>query len=120
MKLRKPCDNCPWRVDAPRKHWAPDHFTAIWDNCQDDGMHVMLCHKANNLPGGAKHPDAPPCQGWLRVIGFNAIGIRLLVMCGRATLEEVEDRSPPELFESFEAMLKANKIRLPKRNKWTQ
>lgn len=117
MKLRKPCENCPWRVDAPREHWDPQHFHDIANNCRDDGMHTMLCHKANNMPGGKDHPDAPVCQGWLRVMGFNAIGVRLLATFGRITVAEVEDRSPPELFESFEAMLKANKIKITRRNR---
>lgn len=117
MKLRKPCDNCPWRIDAPRDYWDPQHFHDIANNCRDDGMHVMLCHKANNMPGGKNHPDAPPCQGWLRVMGFDAIGVRLLAMRGRVTVAEVEDRSSPELFKSFEAMLKANKIKITRRNR---
>lgn len=118
MKLRKPCENCPWRVDAPRDYWDPQHFHDIANNCRDDGMHTMLCHKANNLPLGAKDPNAPPCQGWIRVMGFNAIGVRILSITGKVTPEEVDDREGLDLFESFEDMLRANKIKLPKRNKW--
>lgn len=119
-KLRKPCDNCPWRVDAPRQYWHPDHFKEIWNNCQDDGMHTMLCHKANNLSGGSKNPTAPICQGWIRVMGFDSIGVRIATMNGKITVEEVNDATSIELFPSFEAMLKANKIKLPKRNRWTK
>ena len=118
LKVRRPCDNCPWRVDAPRGYWDPQHFVDIWKNCQDDGGNVMLCHKANNLPGGAKSLDAPPCQGWIRVMGFSAIGVRILVMTGRVSNDEVEDRDGPKLFKSFAAMLRANKIKLPKRSRW--
>ncbi len=114
-KLRRPCENCPWRVDAPRGYWDPQHFVDIWRNCQDDGLNVMLCHKSNAVPV-AERGDIP-CQGWIRVMGFDAIGVRLLVMGGKATFEEVEDKAGPELFPTFAAMMKANKIPLPKRSR---
>jgi hypothetical protein len=113
-KLRHPCSNCPWRVDAPREHWDPQHFVEIWRNCQDDGLHVMLCHKSNALP--VAEQGNVPCQGWIRVMGRDAIGVRILLMNGKITFEEVEDRGGPALFPTFAAMLKANKIRLPKRS----
>lgn len=116
MKIRRACANCPWRVDAPRGYWDPQHFVDIWRNCQDDGLHVRLCHKSGNLP--KEERGSVPCQGWIRVMGFDAIGVRLLVMRGHATFEEVEDRDGPRLFPSFTAMLRANKIKLPKRSKW--
>lgn len=111
-KLRRPCANCPWRVDAPREHWDPQHFLDIWNNCQDDGARTMGCHKStvkNHLP----------CQGWIRVMGFDAIGVRLLAMTGKITIQEVEDTKGPQLFPTFQAMLRANKIRRPKRNRQT-
>lgn len=112
MKIRRPCSNCPWRVDAPRDHWDPQHFLDIYNNCQDDGVHVMGCHKSTK-------EAFLPCQGWARVIGFQAIGVRIAVMNGTLRLEEVKDRDGPKLFETFRAMLKANKIQLPRRNRWT-
>lgn len=116
-KLRRPCESCPWRVDASRGYWDPQHFVEIWQNCQDDGMNVMLCHKSNALP--KEDRGDIPCQGWIRVMGFSAIGVRILAMRGKITTEEVEDQDGPDLFKSFAAMLKANKIKLPKRSKWT-
>ena len=113
--MRRPCSNCPWRVDAPREHWDPQHFVEIYRNCQDDGMHVMLCHKAIALP--EEDRDSLPCQGWLRVMGFSAIGARLACMNGTATVEEVEDRDGPELFPTFAAMMRANKIPMFKRSR---
>ncbi len=115
-KLRRPCESCPWRVDAPRGYWDPQHFVDIWKNCQDDGTNVMLCHKANALP--KKERGGVPCQGWVRVMGFDAIGVRLLVMRGSVKLEEVEDRDGPKLFRTFTAMMRANKVRPPRRSQW--
>lgn len=77
-------------------------------------MHVMLCHKSGVLPE-AERGDVP-CQGWIRKMGFDAIGVRLLAMQGRITVAEVEDRGGPELFSTFAAMLRANKIKLPSRS----
>lgn len=112
--MRRPCSNCPWRVDAPRQHWDPSHFEEIWRNCQDDGPHLMLCHKA----GSNKGPDAPVCQGWVRVMGDAAIGVRIALAFGRITVAEVLDRSGPRLFKTFAAMLRANRVRLPPRNRY--
>lgn len=113
-KLRRPCSSCPWRVDAPRGYWDPQHFVDIWKNCQDDGLHVMLCHKSASLTQTER--SNVPCQGWIRVMGFAAIGVRILVMQGQASPEEVKDHAGPELFPSFAAMLLANKIKLPRRS----
>jgi Family of unknown function (DUF6283) len=93
-------------VDAPRDFWDPTHFEEIARNCRDEGMHVMLCHKAKD----PKAKDAPVCQGWVRVVGCNAIGVRVAGLTGRITMEEVKDRGGPELFESFDDMLDANRI----------
>jgi hypothetical protein len=114
-KLRRACDNCPWRVDAPRGYWDPQHFVDVWRNCQDDGLHVMLCHKAGTLPTAEQ--GKVPCQGWIRVMGPDAIGVRLLLMKGQVTVEEVKDRRGPKLFPTFTAMMRANKIPLPKRSR---
>ncbi len=112
MKVRRPCENCPWRIDAPRQHWDPAHFVSIWRNCQDDGTEIMLCHKS------ARSTKTLPCQGWMRVLGFDAIGVRIAVMSGLATMAEVTDRAGPRLFSSFSRMLRANKITLPRRNRY--
>lgn len=109
-RVRIPCANCPWRLDAPRKHWDPSHFVEIWRNCQDDGTNVMACHKSTK-----QRPRV--CQGWVRVLGFEAIGVRLAVMRGQVTTAEIEHRAGPELFTSFAAMLRANGVPLPPRNR---
>lgn len=115
--MRKPCDNCPWRRDAPTEYWDSDHFRDIWNNCQDDGMSVMLCHKATALPKAER--GNLPCQGWARVMGYEAIGVRIAVIQGVLTDDEVNDRDAVDLYDSFEEMLEANGIEIPRRNRWT-
>src|SRR5262249_36385402 len=99
--IRRPCSNCPWRVDAPRRHWDPSHFVEIWHGCQDDGIHVMACHKSTSQ-------RRLLCQGWVRVMGFGAIGVRLAMICGEVTASEVADQGGPPLFRTFAQMLRAN------------
>lgn len=117
-KLRRACESCPWRVDAPRGYWDQQHFVDIWRTCQDDGTHVMLCHKSNAL--SKEERGEVPCQGWIRVMGFSAIGVRLLALREAITPEEVEDRDGPKLFKSFAGMMRANKVKLPKRSRMTR
>lgn len=111
---RRPCSDCPWRVDAPREHWDPQHFVDIWSSCQDDGTAVMLCHKATALPEPER--SGLVCQGWVRVMGGEAIGVRLALLRGTVTVDELNDTAGPKLFPSFAAMLKANGIKIPERN----
>ncbi len=115
LKLRKPCENCPWRHDAEPEYWDPDHFRDIWGNCQDDGRHVMLCHKSTVLPE-AERNDLP-CQGWARVMAFDAIGVRIAVLSGKLSVDEVNDRDTVDLYDTFAEMLEANRIEIPDRNK---
>jgi hypothetical protein len=47
-----------------------------------------------------------------------AIGVRLGVVLGYIAAAEIEDHSGPKLFDSFEAMLRANDVTPPARNRW--
>jgi hypothetical protein len=112
--MKKPCDNCPWRRDAPREYWDPEHFVEIWRNCQDDGTHVMLCHKASRLR--EEQARTLVCRGWVQVLGFDAIGVRLAVMSGRISADDVPAEGDAELYASFEEMMDANGVEQPSRN----
>ena len=111
-KCRKPCDNCPWRRDAPRNYWDPQHFIDIWNRCQGDGMNMMLCHKSSALPEEKR--GSLICQGWIRVMGFESIGVRIASMKGYITVEETEDLEGHDLFKTFAEMLRANRIKIPR------
>ncbi len=130
--MRRPCSNCPWRVDAPREYWDPAHFELIWRNCQDDGMSGMFCHKSpaaavgrakgdttfgrDEVPAGQEGGLKLLCQGWLRVMGTDSIGVRIALLSGDCSYEEVGDLEGPELFRSFEEMMAANGVKPPARN----
>jgi hypothetical protein len=113
-----PCADCPWRKDAPPAHWHDDHFLDIWRECQDDGTHVMLCHKAAKLP--PERRSELPCRGWVLVVGTDAVGVRLLLMSGRLKASDL-NAAPncPPLVGSFGEMMKANGVKPPRRNRVT-
>lgn len=115
--MRKPCKTCPWRRDSKPGHWDPEHFREIWVGCQDDGPNLMLCHKA-----GVPTSTSPKivCQGWVRVLKFDAIGVRIAVMQDLVTEEEMNDVDGPDLFASFREMLDANGVRPPPRNRYVR
>lgn len=111
-----PCNDCPWRKDAPPGHWHPDHFRDIYRTCQDDGVGLMLCHKAAALPPGPKR-DGLFCRGWVLVMGGAAIGVRLALLRGIVSTGDL-DPAPngPDLYETFDAMMRANGVVPPPRN----
>ncbi|MDE2101718.1 MAG: hypothetical protein KGL39_31015 [Patescibacteria group bacterium] len=114
-----PCNDCPWRRDAPPGHWHPDHFDSIWAGCQDDGLSVMLCHKAAKLPEAER--DNLPCRGWLLVMGCDAIGVRLLLLKGKIAPADLKPaRGCPPLYATFEEMLRANGVEPGRRNRYKE
>lgn len=106
-----PCDNCPWRTDAPLRYWDDEHFRSIWSSCQDDGLALMLCHKSKPNEGLEL-----PCAGAILVVGFDAIGLRIAAIQGRVNPNEYSANGI-ELYPDFKAMLRANEIEVPKRNR---
>lgn len=117
-RCRKPCSRCPWRKDAPLAFWDLEHFRTIWHTCQDDGDHMMLCHKSQEKPDRAAGERPLPCQGWVRVVGTHAIGVRLGLLTRDIRMEEVKDRERVgvTLYASFEEMVRAQGIKPPPRN----
>ena len=104
-----PCNNCPWRKDAPTEYWDPEHFREIAETCRNDGMATMLCHKSN-----AEGCDTNfVCAGWLASQGTESIGVRLLIIEGKVNVDA--DYSGGHDLFTFDEMLKANKIHIPNR-----
>jgi hypothetical protein len=81
-------------------------------------MHEMLCHKTNEQSLEQRRDNVLICQGWIRVMQFSAPGVRIAALRGRVTLQEIDDTKTVKLFKSFEAMLRANRIPIPRRNKY--
>jgi Family of unknown function (DUF6283) len=107
-----PCSTCPWRKDAVKRVRQPANFRALFTNCQDDGLSIMLCHHSKE-----ERADLF-CRGWVLVVGVAAIGVRLLMCRGKVKPADLDrPKRCPELFGSFAAMLRANGVRPPRRNR---
>ena len=70
----------------------------------------MLCHKTPRDDDGQVKSPGLVCQGWVRVMGMQSIGVRLSVMRGAVTIGEVEDYDGPTLFDDFASMMAANGV----------
>lgn len=58
---KTPCENCPYRVDAPRRLWHRSEFERLLAYEGDQFGGLYNCHKHVALP-----PDARGfCAGWL-------------------------------------------------------
>ncbi len=49
----------------------------------------------------SKAADKPICQGWVRVMGFKSIGVRIAFVRGQVSEREIEDHKGLELHESL-------------------
>ena len=107
---RSPCEDCPWRTDAPVGYWHKSNFKRLWNKCQDDGLHVMLCHKSRKLK------EKRICAGYAIVLGFESIGLRLAAHKGQFDPNDYHANGIA-LHPSFEAIMKAQGIRQPRRNR---
>ena len=107
---RSPCADCPWRKDAPVGFWHKSNFNKLWKNCQDDGLRLMLCHKSR------KSRKKQICAGYAIVLGYESIGLRLAAISGQFDPNDY-DANGIVLHPSFEAIMKAQGIRQPRRNR---
>ena len=103
---RSPCSSCPWRKDAKLGLWHDDHYREMADSCQRDGHSRMGCHKSTL-------ENFTVCAGWVLVLGYNAIGVRLGHMQGKFDPENDFDAGGLGLYESWEEMAKANGVDTP-------
>lgn len=101
-RVKRPCDECPWRVDAEPGRFAPERWTALASSSADErgfgpdftGV-LFACHKT---PDGLERA----CAGWLAVEGAQHPRVRLDVLTGAlpvCALSPGEDW--PELHPDF-------------------
>ncbi|MBT2609897.1 hypothetical protein J7I97_16855 [Streptomyces sp. ISL-87] len=114
---KAPCNECPWRVDAPVGRFSMRRFeemrqTSEQPSVGDHGAMIKAaagqqemfgCHKGD--PGTG---DDLACAGWLAVAAHENISVRLDVALGRLPASAL---SPglnwPELYDSYDAMVEA-------------
>jgi Family of unknown function (DUF6283) len=104
---RFPCAACPWRRDTDPGQFPACRYDALRDTAGRAGAEapigapVFACHKS---PEGREEA----CAGWLAVVGYDHIGIRLAVIQGQLPAEALSPGDGwPELFASYAEMAEA-------------
>ncbi|PZR93585.1 MAG: hypothetical protein DI537_10430 [Stutzerimonas stutzeri] len=99
---RKPCDECPWRKDAPVGAFPAEAFRHSAVTAHDMSSHRFSCHMS-----GAGKPAT--CAGFLLRGAENNLAIRVAIMEGRLDPSEVTDGGVP-LYEGYRSMAIANGV----------
>lgn len=108
----RPCENCPYRKDAPRKLWHRSEFERLLATEDDDIGSTFACHKHITL---STH-ERGLCAGWLlnqKARGVPSVMLRILLLSD-ASVRQAFDRVSAkglELFKTVEAMCSANGVR---------
>lgn len=98
----QPCNNCPYRTDAPLKLWHKSEYEKLL-KLEDDYLGTIYgCHKNNGSI----------CIGWLMKQDENnlrSIMLRISLSKHKVTREYLDSlHSPAPLYKNVKAMIKAN------------
>lgn len=97
-----PCKNCPYRKDAPLRHWSIEEFKDLLAKEMDYFGSVYNCHKQ----------DGTICTGWLMNQDkrrFPSIALRLSLSknkIDRSILDKLHFKS--EMYDTVEEMCYTN------------
>lgn len=97
-----PCNNCPYRKDAPLQYWSPLEYNDLLANEKSQFGSVYGCHKN----------DGNVCVGWLMnqdKRNFPSIALRMALSSKgikREYLDSLHCKS--EQYDTVEEMIKAN------------
>lgn len=98
----QPCSNCPYRTDAPVRHWDKSEFERLLQNENDFIGSVYMCHKANGSV----------CVGWLMKQDENRFpcnALRMSLSKHNITREYFNKlNSPFPLYKTVKQMIRAN------------
>jgi len=102
FECKKPCNNCPYRKDAPLQHWDKFEYEKLLKQENDYFGSVYGCHKNNGST----------CIGWLmkqNENNFPSIALRLSLSTNKVSREYLDSlNSPSELYKDVHEMIKAN------------
>lgn len=104
---RRPCRDCPWRLDSPPGQFPLERFEALRSTSDQSGLQAPMfaCHQS------AEGRDVA-CAGWLATEGHNHLGVRLAVALGRLNPVALRPRAGwPRLFSSYATMFAAKRAR---------
>ncbi|MCS4088956.1 DUF6283 family protein [Rhizobium sp. BK176] len=99
---RKPCKECPWRMDVPTGVFPADAFRESANTAYDGAINTFGCHMN-------KASAVATCAGFLLRHSDNNIGIRLSLTGDRIDLDSVEDGGFP-VYASYRDMAIANGV----------
>lgn len=99
---KSPCNNCPYRKDAPLKLWHISEYRKLLEMESSEFGVVYGCHKN----------DGHVCVGWLMIQdqeGLPSIKLRLSLSINNITRDYLDKLfCKSELYKSVEEMIKAN------------
>lgn len=102
-RVRRPCDECPWRADARPGRFERARWDALRASAHDEragsaplGAPLFACHKT--AEGGER-----ACAGWLAVEGSGHVTVRLAVVTGALPADALAPGPDwPPLFDTLE------------------
>lgn len=99
---KSPCNNCPYRKDAPLQLWAKEEFEDLLNSEKEQFGKIYGCHKK----------DGHVCVGWLMdqdKRNLPSIMLRMSLSKNNVTRKYLDSlHCKSELFESIEEMAKEN------------
>jgi len=112
--MTMPCENCPYRKDAPLRLWDAAEFRGVLDAERSQFGKVYACHKQKALPP----EERGFCAGWLldqKRRGLPSIALRLKLSHDKtgeaaAALKAVNSGGH-KMFRTVQAMCRANGVR---------
>lgn len=101
-KRTQPCNNCPYRKDAPLRHWAKEEFVNLMEKDGEQMGSTFGCHKK----------DDHVCVGWLidqDKRRLPSIMLRISLSQNKVTTEYLDKlHCKAQLFPNIKEMVKAN------------
>lgn len=99
---REPCQECPWRLDAPVGRFPVEAFRHSANTCHDAALRTFACHMS-----GADKPAT--CAGFLLSrSAIHNVAVRVGMSAGRLDLDQVSSTVP--LYGDYRAMAIANGV----------
>lgn len=97
----RPCDNCPWRKDAPPGEFPAERYRRLAASAYDLSSVLFACHKS--LDG-----REVTCAGFLARGADHNLAVRLSYSTGR--LEGIDRSGGADLYEDYRALAIANGV----------
>ena len=98
---KKPCSECPWRVDVETQVWPIERFLALARTAYDMADEVFSCHKSSE--------EAPiACAGFLERGADHNKTVRLAYIFNK--LKQMDRSGGYELYANYREMAIANGV----------